>query len=85
MERIITQAKKSAEEVEVYTISSEEITVQFQANHLKHIQSKQSSRIALRIIKGGRIGYATTTEMSDRQTLINNAIENKPVWYPIQI
>jgi len=75
MESILAQAKKVAEEAEVFMVTSEETPVQFEANHLKHIQSKQSSSIALRIIRQGRIGYATTTELGNYQSLVNNAVE----------
>ncbi len=75
MEEILAQAKKVAEEAEVFVVSSEETPVQFEANHLKHIQSKQSTNVALRIIKQGRIGYATATELEDSQNLVNAAVE----------
>jgi len=75
VENILAQAKRVAEEAEVFLISSEETPVQFEANRLKHIQSKQSSHVALRIIRQGKIGYATTTEVSDSQSLVNNAVE----------
>ena len=75
MENILDQAKRVAEEAEVFMISSEETPVQFEANRLKHIQSKQSCSMALRIIKQGKIGYAVTTELSDNQSLVNMAME----------
>jgi PmbA protein len=75
MENILAQAKKVAEEAEVFLVSSEETTAQFEANRLKHIQSKQSTSLALRIIKGGRLGYATTTEVGDAHSLVDNAVE----------
>jgi PmbA protein len=75
MENILTQAKKVAEEAEVFMVSSEEIPVQFEANRLKHIQSKQSRSLALRIIKQGKVGYSATTELGDIQRLVNNAVE----------
>ncbi|HEX73613.1 MAG TPA: TldD/PmbA family protein [Dehalococcoidia bacterium] len=75
MENILAQAKKVAEEAEVFMVSSEEIPVQFEANRLKHIQSKQSRSLALRIIKQGKIGYSATTELGDIQRLVNNAVE----------
>lgn len=75
MENILAQAKKVAEAAEVFQVSSEETSVQFEANRLKHIQTKQSTSVALRIIKGGRLGYATTTEAGDTRSLINNAVE----------
>ncbi|MFC1897545.1 TldD/PmbA family protein [Chloroflexota bacterium] len=75
MKNILDQAKRVAEEAEVFMISSEQTPVQFEANRLKHIQSKQTSSVALRIVKQGRIGYATTTEIGDSQNLVNNAVE----------
>jgi len=75
VEQILAQAKRVAEEVEVFMVSSEETPVQFEANRLKHIQSKQSSYVALRIIRGGKMGYATTTELGDSQNLVNAAVE----------
>lgn len=74
MEEILAQAKRVAEEAEVFMVSSETTPVQFEANRLKHIQSKQSSSVALRIIKDGRTGYATTTRLDDREDLVNNAV-----------
>ncbi len=75
MESILAQAKKAAEEAEVFTVSSEETPVQFEANRLKHIQSKQSTSVALRIIRQGKIGYATATELDDTENLVNMAVE----------
>jgi len=75
LENILNQAKKVAEEAEVFMVSSEETPVQFEANRLKHVQNKQTSNVALRIVKRGRIGYATTTELSDSQNLVNSAVE----------
>jgi PmbA protein len=75
VENILTQAKKVAEEAEVFLVSAEETTAQFETNRLKHIQSKQSTSLALRIIKQGRLGYATTTEPSDAPSLVDNAVE----------
>jgi len=75
VENILAQAKRVAEEAEVFMVSSEETPVQFEANRLKHIQSKQSTSVALRIVRQGKIGYAITTELGDSQNLVNNAVE----------
>ena len=55
-------------------MSTEETPVQFETNRLKHIQSKQSKVVTLRIIKDGRIGYATTTRLDDFGDLIESAV-----------
>ncbi len=75
MEDILAKAQKVAEAAEVFEVAAEETSVQFETNRLKHIQSKQSTGIALRIIKEGRLGYATTTELDDVKNLISNAVE----------
>ncbi len=82
MENILARAKKVAEEAEVFTVSSEETPVQFEANRLKHIQSKQSSYRALRLIRQGRIGYAVTTELGGGQSLVDMALETAQFGQP---
>jgi len=82
MEKILAQAKQAAEEADVFMVSSEETPVQFEANRLKNIQSKQSSSVALRVIKQGKIGYAATTELDDSQSLVNNAVETAQFGMP---
>ena len=74
MEEILALAKKAAEEAEVYMISSEETPVQFESNRLKNIQHKQSQSVALRIIKNGKTGYATSTSLENRQQLVADAV-----------
>jgi PmbA protein len=75
VESILAMAQKAAEEAEVYQVSSEETQVRFEANRLKQLQTNQSTSTALRVIKDGRIGYATASGKIDRRTLVKNAVE----------
>jgi PmbA protein len=75
VEEILTQAKKAAEEAEVFSVSSEETQVYFEANRLKHLQTKQQTSVALRIIRQGRLGYAVTTNPNEHPNLVDNAVE----------
>lgn len=75
MEHILTRANRVAGEAEVFQVSSEETQVRFDANRLKQLQTNQQTSVALRIIKDGRIGYATTTGTGDAQELVRNAVE----------
>jgi PmbA protein len=75
MERILEQAKKVAEAAEVFMISTEQTPVKFENNRLKHILSKQSQTVALRIVKNGRIGYSVTNDTDDISILVNAAVE----------
>jgi len=74
VENILARATRVAEEAEVFMASSEETPVEFEANRLKSIQSKQSTTVALRIIKDGKLGYATTTRPDDVDELVDNAV-----------
>jgi PmbA protein len=74
VERILERASKVAEAAEVFFVSAEETPVQFEANRLKHIQTKQSTSVALRIIRQSRLGYATATDINDAETLVANAV-----------
>lgn len=75
MEKILNEARKVAEEAEVFCFTAEETTVAFEANRLKHVQSKQSTSVALRIIKDGRIGYATATSLKETRNIVGSALE----------
>ncbi len=75
MENILAQAKKLAEAAEVFQVSSEETQVRFEANRLKELQTRQQTSVALRIIKKGRVGYASTTGIGDGRELVSNAVE----------
>ncbi|MFC2018706.1 TldD/PmbA family protein [Chloroflexota bacterium] len=75
MPDILTQARKVAEEAEVYLVTAEETPVIFEANRLKHIQGKQKTAVALRLIRQGKIGYGTSTTLDDSQSLVSNALE----------
>jgi PmbA protein len=74
MEEILALAKKVTEEAEVYLVSSEETPVQFESNRLKNIQYKQSQSVALRIIKNGKTGYATSTSIDNPRQLVDDAV-----------
>jgi PmbA protein len=82
MEDILARAKKVAEAAEVFVVASESTPVQFEANRLKHIQAKQSTSVALRIIRQGRIGYSVTTQPGDGQRLVDMAVETAEFGMP---
>jgi PmbA protein len=85
VEDLLAKAKRLAEEAEVFIVTSEETPVQFEANRLKHIQSKQTNRVALRIINQGKIGYAATTDQNHYQSLIDMALETAQFGMPAQL
>jgi len=75
LEGILSEARKSAEAAEVFEITSEETEAQFEANRLKQLQTSQATSVALRIIKNGRVGYATSTGPGNPKELTAAALE----------
>lgn len=75
MEAILEKARRVAEEAEVFWVSSEETPVHFEANRLKQVQAKQSTGVALRLVKGGRVGFASSNDPDDAEGLVNMAVE----------
>jgi PmbA protein len=75
MEQILALALKRAEAAEVFEISTEETQAHFEANRLKQLQTSQSTSVALRIIRKGRVGYATATGSGSARELVAAAIE----------
>jgi PmbA protein len=75
MKEILSQAEKVAEKAEVFQISSKVTPIHFEANRLKQIQDKESTRTALRLIKGGRVGFAQVSGSIEPGTLVEMAVE----------
>ncbi|MDO8578428.1 MAG: TldD/PmbA family protein [Dehalococcoidales bacterium] len=73
MERILAKAKKVAEQADVFVVMSEETPLQFEANRLKHAQSKQSTLVAVRVVRNGKIGYSAGTSLENGQSLVDMA------------
>jgi len=75
LQEILELASQATEQAEVFAVSAEETPVQFEANRLKHIQSKQTSSISLRLIKDGRIGFASSNKVDAGPELVDMALE----------
>lgn len=75
MEEILSQARKIAEQAEVFRVSSRITPVNFEANRLKEIQAKESTTNALRLIKGGKVGFAQANGFIEPKKLVEMAEE----------
>ncbi len=83
LEEILAKASKVAGQADVFAVSSEETPVQFEANRLKHIQSKQTSSVALRLIKDGRLGFASSNRVDAGTELVEMALETAKFGQPV--
>jgi PmbA protein len=75
LEEILRSARKRAEQAEAFSASARATTIQFEANELKQIQTRENSSVALRIFKEGRIGFAAASGGSGVEDLVDMAVE----------
>jgi len=76
--RVLGSARKKAEQAEVFGVSTEMVPVHFEANRLKQVQSKESTSIALRIFREGKVGFAVGQGTVDVETLVDMAVQAAP-------
>lgn len=62
------------DEAELYELHSYELPVSFRAGELESIRSVETAGRALRVIHEGRLGFSTTTDLTDAATLVQNAL-----------
>lgn len=78
MEDLLQQAQKLSEEAEVFSVSRSETDAVFEANRLKQVVTRESSGRALRLIKGGRIGFSASNKFDGTKELLDMALEMAP-------
>jgi PmbA protein len=76
MEKLLGTAKKASDKAEVYSISYTDKSVSFEDAKLHDIESKFQSGVSLRMIKNGKVGFAYTRNLIDRDELVKNAAES---------
>ncbi|MBM3940303.1 MAG: TldD/PmbA family protein [SAR202 cluster bacterium] len=77
-ERVLEMAMEHAEAAEVFYVEASNTPVRFEANRLKGIDANESAGMALRIIKDGRFGFSSTSNLEDPRLLVNAALETAP-------
>ena len=79
---VLRSARREAEQAEVFLVSSRAMPIQFEANELKQVQTKESSSTALRIFREGRIGFATASGGGGLEALVDMAVETSQFGSP---
>ena len=75
LEKVLQSACRKSEQAEVFSASARATTVQFEANVLKQVQSRDSSSTALRVFREGKIGFGITSGGGDWEALVDMAVE----------
>jgi PmbA protein len=85
VEQLLLRARGVAEQAEVFQLSSQQTSVHFEANRLKQVQTKESTTVALRIIKEGKVGFAAASGLDNGETLLDMAVETSQFGLPAKI
>jgi PmbA protein len=76
VEKLLDEALKRVDEAEVYYGESEQTPILFKSDVLHSIDAKQTHGVGLRVIKNGRIGFSSTSDVSNTEELIDRAVDS---------
>jgi len=76
MENLLEMAGKVSDQAEVYSIEEGKDKITFENGKLKDIDSSIQSGMSLRIIRDGKIGFAYTKNLMDREGFLQNALDS---------
>jgi PmbA protein len=76
MEALLGMTKKICDKAEVFSVEYSDDSVFFENGKLKRIEGKSQLGFSLRIIKDGKLGFAYTRNLVDRQEVLQNALDS---------
>ncbi len=71
---LLEAARQSADAAEVYYVSYEATPVSFEASRLKAMETKETRGAAIRLIKNGRVGFASSTDLREPRKIVDMAL-----------
>jgi PmbA protein len=84
LEKIIDLAKSQGLEAEIYYQSSQDTPIEFENNRLKSLQTKATQGVALRVIDNGRLGFASSTDLTRLDELVDAAKQTAAIGDPVE-
>lgn len=73
---LLQQLRTQAEQVEVVQIRNEATTVRFEANRFKTGTVEETSGIAVRVVRNGRLGFSASSDEKALDRLVTNVLES---------
>jgi len=73
---VLKQLKTKAEQVEVVQMRNEATTIEFEANRFKTSKVEETSGIAARVVREGRLGFSASSDEKALDRLITNVLES---------
>ncbi|NJR37692.1 MAG: TldD/PmbA family protein [Leptolyngbyaceae cyanobacterium CSU_1_4] len=84
LETILQLAKPRSQAAEIYFVSSEDTPIEFENNRLKSLQTKALQGVALRVICNGRFGFASSTDLTRLEDLVDAAVQTAEIGSPAE-
>lgn len=84
VEQVIDLAKKKGIEAEVYYAASQDTPIEFGNNRLKSLETKASEGIALRVIADGKLGFASSSDLTRLSDLVDAAVATAEIGDPVE-
>ena len=84
VEKVIDLANKKGIEAEVYYVASQDTPIEFGNNRLKSLETKASEGIALRVIADGKLGFASSTDLTRLEDLVDAAVATAEIGDPVE-
>jgi PmbA protein len=84
LETILQLANQRSQAAEIYFVSSEDTPIEFENNRLKSLQTKALQGVALRVICNGRFGFASSTDLTRLEDLVDAAVQTAEIGSPAE-
>jgi PmbA protein len=76
IEQLLKVVRKVSDKAEIYSLDNRGDTVSFENGHLKDIDGRIQSGVSLRIIKNNVLGFSYTKNLTNREELVQNALDS---------
>lgn len=84
LDKILKLASVQAEAAEVYYLQSQDTPIEFENNRLKSLSTKATQGVALRVICNGKMGFASSTDLSRLDDLVAAAVQTSEIGEPVE-
>jgi PmbA protein len=79
LEKILQLAAPRTDAAEAYFVSSQDTPIEFENNRLKSLQTTAVQGVALRVIRHGRLGFASSTDLTRLEDLVDAAVQTAEI------
>lgn len=84
VEQLLELAQPRVDSAEVYYVASQDTPISFENNRLKSLETKALRGVALRVIHNGRLGFASSTDLTRLNDLVDAAIDTAQIGSPAE-